>query len=118
MGSTGPPPGFLDDGSHPHKRGGPGTPPAERASMHLLLFLVFGLIVGALARMVVPGKEPGGWIISMALGVAGALVAGVAGHALGFYQEGEPAGFFMSFVGAVILVGLYHAVIRRRGARA
>jgi uncharacterized membrane protein YeaQ/YmgE (transglycosylase-associated protein family) len=86
--------------------------------MHLLLFLVFGLIVGALARMVVPGKEPGGWVISMALGVAGALIAGVAGHALGFYQEGEPAGFFMSFVGAVVLVVLYHAVIRRRGARA
>ncbi len=86
--------------------------------MHLLLFLVFGLIVGALARMVVPGKEPGGWVISMGIGVAGALLAGVAGHALGFYQEGETAGFFMSFAGAVVLVALYHAVIRRRGVLA
>ena len=87
-----------------------------RSDMHLILFLVFGLIVGALARLLVPGKEPGGWIISMLLGVAGSFVGGMAGRALGLYREGEPAGFVMSLLGAVVLVLLYHMVARRRHA--
>ncbi len=86
--------------------------------MHFLLFLVFGLVVGALARAVVPGKEPGGWLVSMGLGVGGAFLAGMAGRALGLYQDGDTAGFVMSFLGAVVLVVLYHAVIRRRSSRA
>jgi uncharacterized membrane protein YeaQ/YmgE (transglycosylase-associated protein family) len=82
--------------------------------MHFLLFLLFGLIVGALARLVVPGREPGGWIVSMAIGVAGAVVGGMLGSVLGFYREGEPAGFVMSLLGAVLLVVAYQAVTHRR----
>lgn len=87
-----------------------------RRRMHLILFLVFGLIVGALARLLVPGREPGGWIVSMLLGIAGSFVGGLAGRALGLYREGEPAGFIMSLLGAVVLVVLYHVVARRRHA--
>lgn len=82
--------------------------------MHILLFIVFGLIVGALARFLVPGKEPGGWVVSILIGIVGSFVGGFLGRVAGFYQEGEPAGFFMSLLGAVLLVGLYHAVRSRR----
>jgi len=81
--------------------------------MHLILFLVFGLVVGALARLVVPGKEPGGWVVSMVIGVLGSFLGGFLGRAMNLYQEGEPAGFLMSFVGAVILVAGYHLIARR-----
>lgn len=83
--------------------------------MSIILFLVFGLIVGAIARFVVPGKEPGGWVISMLLGVAGSFLGGFLGRGLGFYREGEPAGFVMSLLGAIILVVAYTAISRRRG---
>ena len=82
--------------------------------MHLLLFLLFGLIVGAIARLIVPGREPGGWVVSMLLGVCGAFLGGLLGRAVGLYREGESAGFFMSLLGAVILVAGYHAITRRR----
>jgi uncharacterized membrane protein YeaQ/YmgE (transglycosylase-associated protein family) len=82
--------------------------------MHLLLFLLFGLIVGALARLIVPGKEPGGWIVSMILGVCGSFLGGILGRAVGLYREGESAGFFTSLLGAVVLVAIYHAIGRRR----
>jgi uncharacterized membrane protein YeaQ/YmgE (transglycosylase-associated protein family) len=82
--------------------------------MHLILFLLFGLIVGALARFIVPGREPGGWVVSILIGVAGSFVGGFLGRALGFYREGEPAGFVMSLLGAVFLVVAYHVVVGRR----
>lgn len=81
--------------------------------MHLIMFLVFGLIVGALARLVVPGREPGGWVVSMVLGVLGSFLGGFLGRAMNLYQEGEPAGFIMSFIGAVIVVAGYHLITRR-----
>lgn len=84
--------------------------------MHLLLFLVFGLIVGALARLIVPGKEPGGWIVSILIGIAGSFLGGFLGRMLGWYQDGQPAGFVMSLIGAIILVVGYHALTRRRSA--
>lgn len=82
--------------------------------MHLIAFLIFGLIVGALARLIVPGKEPGGWGISLLLGVAGSFLGGFIGRALGLYRNGETGGFFVSLLGAIILVGAYHAFMRRR----
>jgi uncharacterized membrane protein YeaQ/YmgE (transglycosylase-associated protein family) len=82
--------------------------------MSLLVFLLFGLIVGAVARFIVPGREPGGWVISMILGVCGSLLGGYIGRGLGWYRDGEAAGFFMSLFGAVILVVAYHAITRRR----
>ncbi len=84
--------------------------------MHLLAFLLFGLVVGALARFIVPGREPGGWVISMLLGIGGAMLGGFFGRMIGLYRPGQPAGFFMSLLGAVVLVALYHAFVVRRAA--
>jgi uncharacterized membrane protein YeaQ/YmgE (transglycosylase-associated protein family) len=86
--------------------------------MNLILFLIFGLVVGALARLIVPGKEPGGWLVSMVLGVAGAFLGGLIGRAFGMYgSDVTRGGFIMSLLGAVILVAAYHAVTRRRMVR-
>ena len=82
--------------------------------MQIILFLVFGLIVGAIARVIVPGKDPGGWIVSMVLGVIGSFLGGFLGRALSIYREGEPAGFVMSLLGAILVVVAYHAIARRR----
>ena len=84
--------------------------------MHLIVFLIFGLIVGALARFIVPGKESGGWLVSLVLGVVGSIAGAFLGRAMGFYREGEPAGFIMSLVGGILLVIVYDAFARRRSA--
>jgi uncharacterized membrane protein YeaQ/YmgE (transglycosylase-associated protein family) len=87
--------------------------------MHVLMFLLFGLVVGAIARWIVPGREPGGWIVSMLLGIGGAMLGGFLGRVAGFYREGQPAGFLMSLFGAIALVAVYHAVTTgRRASRA
>jgi uncharacterized membrane protein YeaQ/YmgE (transglycosylase-associated protein family) len=83
--------------------------------MHFLLFLLFGLVVGTLARFIVPGREPGGWVISMLLGVGGAILGGYFGRVVGLYREGEPAGFLMSLLGAISMVVVYKALVARRG---
>jgi uncharacterized membrane protein YeaQ/YmgE (transglycosylase-associated protein family) len=80
----------------------------------VLSWIVFGLIVGALAKLVMPGDDPGGIIVTILLGVAGAMVGGLLGRALGFYGEGEPAGYIMSIVGAIVLLALYRMMTRRR----
>jgi uncharacterized membrane protein YeaQ/YmgE (transglycosylase-associated protein family) len=82
--------------------------------MSIIGWIVFGLIVGALAKLVMPGRDPGGIIVTMLLGIAGALVGGFAGRALGLYGEGEAAGFVMSFIGAVILLVIYRMMVGRR----
>ena len=84
--------------------------------MHFLLFVLFGLIVGALARIIVPGRERGGWVTSLFVGVLGSFVGGFLGRGLGWYGEGQAAGFLMSLAGAVLLLILYHAVGRRAAA--
>lgn len=82
--------------------------------MHIFAFLLFGLVVGALARFIVPGREPGGWLISMMLGVGGAIVGGYFGRVVGLYQEGEPAGFIVSLLASISLVTVYQAFMMRR----
>jgi len=82
--------------------------------MHILWTLIIGLVVGALAKLIMPGKDPGGVIITMLLGVAGSFLAGWIGHAAGWYQTGQGAGFIMSVIGALILLGIYRLVIGRR----
>ena len=82
--------------------------------MGILGWILFGLIVGALAKLVMPGRDPGGIIITMLLGIAGAVLGGFVGRSLGWYQEGEAAGFLMSFIGAVVLLALYRMSIGRR----
>jgi uncharacterized membrane protein YeaQ/YmgE (transglycosylase-associated protein family) len=82
--------------------------------MHILWMIVVGLIVGAIAKLLMPGRDPGGLIVTMLLGLAGSLVAGWIGRALGWYLPGEPAGFITSIIGAVVLLGIYRAMISRR----
>ena len=82
--------------------------------MHVIATLIVGLIVGALAKLVMPGRDPGGFIITILLGVAGAFVGGWIGHALGWYSAGEGPGIIMSVIGAVLLLGIYRLVIGRR----
>lgn len=77
-------------------------------------WIIFGLIVGAIAKLLMPGRDPGGFIITMLLGMAGALVGGWIGQALGWYGPNEGAGFFMSLIGAVLLLWLYRMVVVRR----
>ena len=77
-------------------------------------WIIFGLIVGAIAKLLMPGRDPGGIIVTMALGIAGALLGGFVGRSLGWYQENEPAGFLMSLVGAILLLGIYRLMIGRR----
>lgn len=78
--------------------------------MHILWALIIGLVVGAVAKLLMPGKDPGGFIITALLGIAGSLVATFIGQALGWYREGQAAGFIMSVLGAIILLALYRMI--------
>ena len=80
----------------------------------ILGWIIFGLVVGVLAKILMPGKDPGGIIVTMLLGIVGALLGGFIGRALNFYQPGEPAGLLMSIVGAVLVLAIYRAMVRRR----
>jgi len=82
--------------------------------MEFLWMLFIGLIVGALAKLIMPGRDPGGIIITILLGIAGALVAGFLGRALGWYRPGDSAGFIASLIGAIILLAIYRMFVARR----
>jgi len=75
--------------------------------------LLVGLVIGALAKFLMPGKDPGGFIVTSLLGVFGSMLAFYIGSAMGWYHEGEPAGFVASVFGAIILLAIYRAVISR-----
>jgi len=77
-------------------------------------WMIFGLIVGAIAKLVMPGRDPGGIIVTMLIGIVGALLGGWVGQAIGWYRPGEGAGFLMSLLGAVLLLWLYRAFVARR----
>ena len=79
----------------------------------ILGWIVFGLIAGALAKLLMPGRDPGGLLVTMMLGIAGALLAGFLGRALGWYAVGEPAGFVMATLGAVVLLFIYRRFKRQ-----
>jgi uncharacterized membrane protein YeaQ/YmgE (transglycosylase-associated protein family) len=83
--------------------------------MHILWSLIIGLIVGAIAKLLMPGKDPGGVVITMLLGIAGSLVANFIGRALHWYKPGQNGpGIIASIIGAMILLGIYRAVVGRR----
>ncbi len=82
--------------------------------LHLIGWVIFGLIVGIVAKLLVPGRDPGGFITTSLIGIVGALLAGWIGRAVGWYGPNDNAGFLMSIVGAVILLVIYHALFRRR----
>jgi uncharacterized membrane protein YeaQ/YmgE (transglycosylase-associated protein family) len=81
--------------------------------MHLLWMIVIGLIVGALAKLIMPGRDPGGIIVTILLGIAGSVVAGLLGRAVGWYSEGQPAGFIASIIGAIVILAIYRLIIGR-----
>jgi uncharacterized membrane protein YeaQ/YmgE (transglycosylase-associated protein family) len=76
----------------------------------LLWELIIGLVVGAVAKFVMPGKDPGGIWITMIIGIAGSILATYLGQAIGWYQAGQGAGFIMSVVGAVVLLLIYRVI--------
>jgi uncharacterized membrane protein YeaQ/YmgE (transglycosylase-associated protein family) len=82
-------------------------------TMGIVWTIIIGFIVGLLAKFLTPGRDPGGFIITAALGIVGSLVATFGGQALGLYRAGEPAGFFGSVVGAIIVLAIYHFMRRR-----
>jgi uncharacterized membrane protein YeaQ/YmgE (transglycosylase-associated protein family) len=82
--------------------------------MAILSWIVFGLVIGIIAKLLMPGKDPGGFIITMLLGIAGALVGGFIGRAMGFYGPNQSAGWLISILGAIILLALYRMLVRRR----
>lgn len=73
----------------------------------ILGWILFGIIVGAVAKFLMPGKDPGGLVITMLLGIAGAFVGGFLGQALGLYEPGQPVGFIMATLGAILLLFVY-----------
>jgi uncharacterized membrane protein YeaQ/YmgE (transglycosylase-associated protein family) len=83
--------------------------------MHILSMIIIGLIVGALAKLFMPGRDPGGIIVTIALGVAGSVLAGWLGHALGWYRGNATGpGIIASIIGAMIILGIYRMVVGRR----
>jgi uncharacterized membrane protein YeaQ/YmgE (transglycosylase-associated protein family) len=81
--------------------------------MGIIWTILIGFVVGLLAKMLTPGRDPSGFFITAAIGIAGSLLATFGGQALGLYHAGEPAGFVGSLIGAIILLAIYH-VIRRK----
>jgi len=81
--------------------------------MEILSWILFGLVVGALAKLVMPGNDPGGIIVTILLGIAGALLGGFLGRAMGLIGPGQTAGWIAAFVGAIILLVLYRMIAGR-----
>ena len=80
----------------------------------VLGWILFGLIVGVLAKLIMPGRDPGGFLVTIAIGIVGALIGGVIGRALGFYGPQQNAGWLMSIVGAIILLWIYRVIVGQR----
>ncbi len=76
--------------------------------------LIIGLVVGAIAKLLMPGKDPSGCIITILIGIAGAFVAGYLGRVLGWYQPGQPAGFIASVIGAMLLLLIYRLIAGKK----
>jgi uncharacterized membrane protein YeaQ/YmgE (transglycosylase-associated protein family) len=77
-------------------------------------WILFGLIVGAIAKLIMPGRDPGGMIVTMLLGIVGAVLGGFIGRALGFYGPRQAAGWLMSIVGAIVVLMIYRLLVRPR----
>ena len=82
--------------------------------MGILTWILFGLVVGVIAKLLMPGRDPGGFIVTILLGIAGALLGGFLGQAMGFYGPNESAGWIVSILGAILLLALYRMMARRR----
>ena len=85
--------------------------------MGVLAWIIFGLVVGVVAKFLMPGRDRGGFLITAILGIVGAVLGGYLGRALGWYQVGEPAGFIVAVIGAIIVLAVYRALAGRRPLR-
>jgi len=81
--------------------------------MHIIGWIVFGLIVGLVAKFLMPGRDPGGFVITALIGIVGAVVGGFLGRVIGLYKDGDPVGFVMAVIGAIILLAAYRFTIAR-----
>jgi uncharacterized membrane protein YeaQ/YmgE (transglycosylase-associated protein family) len=81
--------------------------------MHILIWLLFGLVVGVVAKFLMPGRDPGGFVITMVLGIVGAFVGGFMGRMLGWYRDGDPVGFVMAVLGAIVVLAIYRMTVGR-----
>jgi uncharacterized membrane protein YeaQ/YmgE (transglycosylase-associated protein family) len=75
-------------------------------------WIIFGLVIGLIAKLLMPGRDPGGVILTTLLGIVGAVIGGFLGRALGLYQAGEPAGFMMATLGAILVLVIYRMAFR------
>lgn len=82
--------------------------------MNILWTIIIGLVVGLIAKLLMPGRDPGGFIVTVLLGIAGAFVANLIGHSLGWYQNGQGAGIIASVIGAMLLLLIYRMIAGRR----
>jgi uncharacterized membrane protein YeaQ/YmgE (transglycosylase-associated protein family) len=80
--------------------------------MAIIGWIIFGLVVGVVAKLLMPGRDPGGFIVTILLGIAGALVGGFLGRAVGWYREGDPVGFVMAVIGSIVLLIIYRFAVR------
>jgi uncharacterized membrane protein YeaQ/YmgE (transglycosylase-associated protein family) len=80
----------------------------------VLGWILFGLVVGVIAKLLMPGRDPGGFIVTILIGIVGGLLGGFVGRALGLYSEGESVGIFMAIIGAVILLAIYRLLVKPR----
>jgi uncharacterized membrane protein YeaQ/YmgE (transglycosylase-associated protein family) len=90
-----------------------GTTGQEGSHMGIIGWIIFGLIVGVVAKVLTPGRDPGGFIVTIILGILGAVLGGYLGRALGWYQAGDPVGFVVAVLGSILLLVLYRLVTRR-----
>jgi uncharacterized membrane protein YeaQ/YmgE (transglycosylase-associated protein family) len=82
--------------------------------MNVITLVLSGLIIGVIAKFLMPGRDPGGFVVTILLGIAGMFVGSYLGRALGFYRPGEPAGWIVSIFGAFVLLAVYHFMFTRR----
>jgi uncharacterized membrane protein YeaQ/YmgE (transglycosylase-associated protein family) len=82
--------------------------------MSFVWIIIIGLVAGAVAKLIMPGKDPGGFFITILLGVAGALLATFLGKLVGWYQPGESAGFIGAIIGAIILLIIYRLIRKKQ----
>jgi len=81
--------------------------------MHILVWILFGLVVGVVAKFLMPGRDPGGFVITILLGIVGAFVGGFVGRMLGWYRDGDPVGFVMAVLGAIVVLAIYRMTVGR-----
>jgi uncharacterized membrane protein YeaQ/YmgE (transglycosylase-associated protein family) len=86
------------------------APEGKEDNMTVLMWIVFGFFVGLVAKIVMPGRDPGGFIVTILLGIAGAVLGGLLGRALGLYREGDAVGFVMAVLGALLLLVFYRVI--------